>query len=65
MDPADMEKQKPFLTPEQDALNHIANGKDKAFLEQRFINSFKGLIFVFLSIFLLMLEQKTFFYSAT
>lgn len=60
-----MEKQKPKLTPEQDALNHIADGKDKPFLEQRFINSFKGLIFVFLSIFLLMLEQKTFFYSAT
>lgn len=46
MDPAVMEKQEPLVTPEQDALNHIADGRDKPCLEQRFINSFKGTKFV-------------------
>ncbi|XP_026156664.1 uncharacterized protein LOC113126760 [Mastacembelus armatus] len=37
-----MEKQRADLTPEQDALEHIVAGQDKPFLEERFIDSFKG-----------------------
>lgn len=29
-------------TPEQDALDHIIRGEDKDFLEERFINEYKG-----------------------
>ncbi|XP_074468762.1 uncharacterized protein LOC141753956 isoform X2 [Sebastes fasciatus] len=37
-----MEKQRRQLTPEQDALEHIVACRDKPFLEERFIDSFKG-----------------------
>lgn len=37
-----MEMQQRKRTPEQDALEHIAAFKDKPFLEERFIDSFKG-----------------------
>ncbi|XP_026203998.1 uncharacterized protein LOC113154170 isoform X3 [Anabas testudineus] len=36
-----MEKQKSQLAPEQDALEHIVACRDKPFLEERFIDSFK------------------------
>lgn len=35
-----MEKQR--RTPKEDALEHIVAHRDKSFLEQRFIDSFKG-----------------------
>ncbi|GLD59403.1 uncharacterized protein AKAME5_001140500 [Lates japonicus] len=37
-----MEKQKRPLTPEEDALEHIVARRDKPFLEERYIDSFKG-----------------------
>lgn len=37
-----MEKQRRQLTPEQDALEYIVACRDKPFLEEKFINSFKG-----------------------
>ncbi|CAJ1082997.1 uncharacterized protein LOC117827743 isoform X1 [Xyrichtys novacula] len=37
-----MEDERRKLTPEQDALEHIASRKDKPFLEGRYIDSFKG-----------------------
>ncbi|XP_075962356.1 uncharacterized protein LOC142965335 isoform X3 [Anarhichas minor] len=37
-----MDKQRRQLTPEQDALEHILACRDKRFLEERFIDSFKG-----------------------
>ncbi|XP_056256201.1 uncharacterized protein LOC130184300 isoform X2 [Seriola aureovittata] len=37
-----MEMQKRPLTPEEDALEHIVACRDKPFLEERFIDSFKG-----------------------
>lgn len=33
-------------TPDQDALEHIVQGEDKAFLEERFINEYKGKFFI-------------------
>lgn len=39
------EKQSRQLTPEQDALEHIKASRDKPFLEQMFIEPFKGLYF--------------------
>ncbi|XP_072227139.1 uncharacterized protein [Leuresthes tenuis] len=40
--PAVMEKSSRHLTPAQDALQHIVGCRDKPFLEQRFIDTFKG-----------------------
>ncbi|XP_059205277.1 uncharacterized protein LOC131984472 [Centropristis striata] len=37
-----MEMQRRQLTPEEDALEHIVPCRDKPFLEERFIDSFKG-----------------------
>ncbi|KAK5883248.1 hypothetical protein CesoFtcFv8_019600 [Champsocephalus esox] len=37
-----MEKQRRQLTPEQDALEYIVACRDKPFLEEKLINSFKG-----------------------
>ncbi|XP_039675537.1 uncharacterized protein LOC120570916 isoform X3 [Perca fluviatilis] len=37
-----MEKQRRQLSPEQDALEHIVAHRDKPFLEERFIDFFKG-----------------------
>lgn len=37
-----MEKWKRPLTPEEDALEHIVACRDKPFLEERYIDSFKG-----------------------
>nr|XP_046274081.1 uncharacterized protein LOC124074833 isoform X2 [Scatophagus argus] len=37
-----MDKQRRQLTPEQDALEHIVACRDKPFLEERYIDSFKG-----------------------
>ncbi|XP_031151492.1 uncharacterized protein LOC116047099 isoform X3 [Sander lucioperca] len=37
-----MEKQRRQLSPEQDALEHIVARRDKPFLEERFIDFFKG-----------------------
>lgn len=37
-----MEVQRRQLTPEQDALEHIVDCRDKSFLEERFIDSLKG-----------------------
>ncbi|XP_029976872.1 histone-lysine N-methyltransferase set-1-like [Salarias fasciatus] len=37
-----METHNSQLTPEQDALQHIAACRDKPFLKERFIDSFKG-----------------------
>lgn len=33
-------------TPDQDAVEHITGGKDKSFLEARFINTFKSVSFI-------------------
>lgn len=40
--PADMESQRRQLTPEQDALEHIVACRDKPFLEEIYIDAFKG-----------------------
>ncbi|KAK5854698.1 hypothetical protein PBY51_004870 [Eleginops maclovinus] len=37
-----MEKKRRQLTPEQDALEYMLACRDKPFLEEKFINSFKG-----------------------
>lgn len=40
--PGAMKKQRKQQTPEQDALEHIDACRDKPFLEERVIDSFKG-----------------------
>lgn len=40
--PAVMEKKSRQLTPEQDALEHILACRDKHFLKERVVDSFKG-----------------------
>lgn len=37
-----MESQRRQLTPEQDALEHIVACRDKPFLEEIYIDAFKG-----------------------
>lgn len=47
-----MEMQGRQLTPEQDALEHIVAFKDKPFLEERFIDSFKGRCTLLISVYI-------------
>ena len=51
-----MEEQKRSLTPAEDALEHIVACRDKPFLEERHIDSFKGRLYLLISVCLFLLN---------
>lgn len=46
------------MTPEEDAIENILLGRDKPFLEARFIDTFKGKVFMSYSIILMPFKES-------